>query len=58
LNVKIKVETFYQDNIGLWVIIATNEAREQIGKLTYATDEKEANMEVERVRKILLKEVK
>jgi len=48
----VKVETFWQTNIGLWVIKVTNESNEQIGILTYATDEKEANIEVKRIKKL------
>lgn len=49
------VKTYYQSNIGLWVIIAKDENGEQIGKLTYATNEEEANKEIKRIRKLLSK---
>ena len=49
MNRIISVSTFYQENIGLWVIIAKDVTGEQIGELTYATDKQEAYLEVERI---------
>jgi hypothetical protein len=46
----ITVEKYHKKDIGLWVIIAKNESGEQVGKLTYATNEEEANKEVKRIQ--------